>query len=63
MKNLADKRMPRSFANPAILLLQGSLGFMRDIEDQNDSHQMDKQDIYMDINSVINQEDYYDRFL
>lgn len=29
MKNLADRRMPRRFENPSILLLKGSLGFMR----------------------------------
>ena len=59
MKNLADKRMPRHFDNPSILLLKGSLGFMRDSEDCSDPQTGRKQEIYMDINSVINQEEHY----
>ena len=56
MKNLADKRMPHMLKNPTVLLLKGSLGFMRDFdEDEAPS----RQEIYMDINSVINQEDHY----
>jgi chaperonin GroEL (HSP60 family) len=35
MKNLADRRMPHELDNPKILLLQGSLGFMREYEDQS----------------------------
>ena len=54
MKNLADKRMPRQINNPKILLLKGSLGFMRD---------MDEEQQYMDINSVVNQEDHYFQIL
>lgn len=63
MKNLADRRMPRHFENPSILLLKGSLGFMRSSEDGLDTLNAPRQEIYMDINSVINQEDHYVQIL
>jgi len=37
MKNLADKRMPHTFKDPKILLLRGSLGFMRDTSSEEDA--------------------------
>ena len=49
MKNLADRRMPRTLSNPKILLLKGSLGFMSEHD--------------VDITSMINQEDIYVRIL
>lgn len=33
LKNLAEKRMPHEIHNPKILLLRGSLGFMKNFED------------------------------
>ena len=48
MKNLSDKRMPHQFKNPKILLLKGSLGFMRENDDESQTMQP-KQEIYMDI--------------
>lgn len=55
-KNLADRQMPNTVRNPKILLLKGSLGFMRDVEEWYDNK--DKV-IYTDINSVVNQEDIF----
>ena len=54
LKNLADKRMPRKFENPKILLLQGALGFMKDFDDKSDALQIAKDEIYVDISAVIN---------
>ena len=53
-KNLADKRMPHLIKNPSILLLKGSLGFMREFENDNE-HSIS----YTDINSIINQEELF----
>lgn len=33
LKNLAEKSMPKFIKNPKILLLWGSLGFMKNFED------------------------------
>ena len=56
-KNLADKRMPTLIRNPSILLLKGSLGFMRDFDGVGGSK--DKEDIYTDITTVVQQEDLF----
>jgi len=54
LKNLAEKRMPKKFENPKILLLQGGLGFMKDFEDQSDALHLAMEQMYVDINAVIN---------
>lgn len=56
-KNLADRRMPRMLKNPTILLIKGSLGFMRDFDKMDET--TNKNEIYTDINSVVNQEDHF----
>lgn len=54
LKNLAEKSMPKLIRNPKILLLWGSLGFMKNFEDlPGASKQSQQRHLYMDINSVI----------
>jgi 1-phosphatidylinositol-3-phosphate 5-kinase len=61
MKNLAFQGMPRQIENPRILLLRGSLGFLRDLEEYQEEQQASqaKGSIYIDISNVINQEEHY----
>lgn len=61
MKNLADKGMPKLIENPRILLLKGSLGFIRDVDDQQEQTTGGNKggNIYIDISSVISQEDHF----
>lgn len=65
MKNLADRRMLHNIDNPKILLLKGSLGFMREFEDHTNHNSKNKvqQELYIDINSAIDQEDHYVQIL
>mmetsp|Transcript_29352 Transcript_29352/g.44244 ORF Transcript_29352/g.44244 Transcript_29352/m.44244 type:complete len:88 (+) Transcript_29352:565-828(+) len=58
MKNLTDKRMLKNIKDPKILLLEGSLGFLKDIDDPQA-----KQDVFTDINSVVNQEEHFVKIL
>ena len=70
LKNLAEKSMRKYIKDPKILLLWGSLGFMKNYEDgpapqsvagtARAGGQPPRQSpLYMDINSVISQEDQY----
>lgn len=60
LKNLAEKSMPKLIRNPKILLLWGALGVMKNFEDlPGASKQSQQRHLYMDINSVISQEDQY----
>ena len=49
--------MPTMIRNPNILLIKGSLGFMRDQD--NSSEFNDKTELYTDITSAVNQEDLF----
>lgn len=53
--------MPNNIRDPKILLLKGSLGFMRELEEWQNNNEKDT--IYTDITSVVNQEDLFLKIL